>query len=235
MNQPTTPTSLELNNSSNKPQASPNIFNSSSSSSLSKINVKNNNDDQNRNTIIAYNENKSDHKHETLLLSQRSHTNYLDSPESNKMDEINAKIHPIIHLKCDVDSVPTPTKAAITMYPTMRMINSLAIAKCGEDIQRTSSSLSSSFNSSSSSLTLLSSATKTMTKNIYTRQPNNYLIRKKFNINRKIKTSATNVRTNKSLYNKNNDYGKRSTIRCNEFPTKLNHLKEINCDHYVLK
>ncbi|OTF73909.1 hypothetical protein BLA29_002224, partial [Euroglyphus maynei] len=112
---PTTPTSLELNNSSNKPQASPNIFNSSSSSSLSKINVKNNNDDQNRNTIIAYNENKSDHKHETLLLSQRSHTNYLDSPESNKMDEINAKIHPIIHLKCDVDSVPTPTKAAITI------------------------------------------------------------------------------------------------------------------------
>ena len=226
LNLPPTPSSF--NNPSNKPQSSPNIFNtlssSSSSSSSSKTNEKNMDNYQNPNDIKIYSENNSVHKHAMLLLSQRLNTNYSNQTESSKKSESNTEFNPVIDLNFDVGCVPTATATKI-MYPAMKMTNSLLseIINGGIDDERTSSS----------SLTPLSPTTKTMTKNIFTQKSNNRSNRKKFHINRRTKKFHTNVQKNSiNLINKNNYNGNRlTTIESNEFPIELNYSKKINCNH----
>ncbi|KAH9419350.1 Neuropeptide FF receptor 2 [Dermatophagoides pteronyssinus] len=226
LNLPPTPSSL--NNPSNKPQSSPNIFNtlslSSSSSSSSKTNEKTMDNYQNPNDIKIYSENNSVHKHAMLLLSQRLNTNYSNQTESSKTSESNTEFNPVIDLNFDVGCVPTATATKI-MYPAMKMTNSLLseIINGGIDDERTSSS----------SLTPLSPTTKTMTKNIFTQKSNNRSNRRKLHINRRTKKFHTNVQKNNiNLINKNNYNGNRlTTIESTEFPIELNYSKKINCNH----
>nr|XP_046915086.1 LOW QUALITY PROTEIN: melanopsin-like [Dermatophagoides farinae] len=253
LNQPPTPTTFELNNSSYKLQTSPNISNLLKLSPTLGITKKNNDDNKNN-----QNQNSKKLMKIQCCYHQKRWPFQTRLMIVNRYRIVSESIHNFDHQMINLDCgtvLTSPTAMnETTTYPTLRMTNSLplTISNVGDGLSSSSSSSATSsssssalFNhsSSSSSSKPLSSAITTITKNVCTQQQsNNYgNIHKKFNIinkndvncNQKTKTFVTeNVQTNNNILNNHNDdNGKKLTtvVGCNEFP--LNHLKKFHCYH----